>query len=193
MPIAPLVSSDDSDLASWQAGDQDSFLAKVCESVRVFCGWHIAPSVSVSSRRYWVKEGGLVMLPSTHVTCVEQVAVGYETRHVLTPFQDYSWEEPKGWLRVHAHNLPGGFYSWHEPHVFVSYTHGHAETPEDVRAVIYEVLATALELPASNASEVMTEHYRFNLKSTVGVSLSDDQKNRLGKYRVRRFGGLVRP
>ena len=55
------------------------------------------------------------------------------------------------------------------------------------------MLATAMELPASNATEVMTMQYRFNLKNSVGVSLSEDQKNRLGQYKLRSFGGRVPP
>jgi len=184
----PLVANTDTDLAKWQSGDQATVLEMVCAEVRKFCGWHIAPTVEVTGKRCWLGSGGLVMLGSTFVPAVLSVSVEGET---LTVNRDYTWEEPKGWLRLHARNLP--WAPQHEPHACVSFNSGYAETPMDVKAVIFEVLATAMELPASNASEVMTEQYRFNLNPSIGVSLSDKQKERLGKYRLRSFGGLVRP
>ena len=48
MPIAPLVASGDTDLAGWLEGSQATFLEMACVEVRKFCGWHIAPSVTVT-------------------------------------------------------------------------------------------------------------------------------------------------
>lgn len=186
---APLIATDDTDLTQWRAADQDTFLAMVCAEVRAFCGWHIAPSLEVTNRVCWFGDKGLVTLKSTYVTDVASVVVEGQT---LTAGSDYTWEEPKGWLRLHP-------TTWafppprQEPSACVTFTHGYTDTPQDVKAVIFEVLATALELPASNATEVVTMQYRFNLKSSIGVSLSDDQKDRLGRYRLRSFGGRVRP
>lgn len=186
---APLIQTDDADLAKWQAADQDTFLAMVCAEVRSFCGWHIAPSLEIVNRTCWFGDRGLVTLQSTHVTEVASVAVCGNT---LTAGTDFTWQEPKGWLRLHpsAWAFPPPRQA---PSAVVTYTHGYAETPQDVKAVIFEVLATALELPASNATEVVTTQYRFNLKPNIGISLSDDQKDRLGRYRLRSFGGRVRP
>jgi hypothetical protein len=183
MPIAPLVASNDADLTGWQSGTQATFLDMACAEVRKFCGWHIAPSNPETSKRCWFGANGLIMLGSTFVTAVDRVTVDGQ---VLEEDSDYWWDEPKGWLR-HRHLWP------HDHFALVDFTHGYDEPPPDVKAVIFEVVATAMELPASNATEVMTEQYRFNLKTAVGVALSEDQKTRLGQYRIRKFGGLTRP
>jgi hypothetical protein len=182
MPIAPLVASGDADLTAWLAGTQSFYLEAASAEVRKYCGWHIAPSIPETAKRCWFGANGLIMLGSTFVTSVDQVTVDGK---VLQADCDYWWDSPKGWLR-HKH--------WsHDHFALVDFTHGYIDTPPDVKAVIFEVVATATELPASNATEVMTEQYRFNLKNTVGVSLSEDQKSRLGQYKIRKFGGSIRP
>lgn len=180
----PLVAEGDADLVGWQGGDQSTFLEMACAEVRRFCGWHIAPAENIAGKVARIGAGGLVMLGSTHVTTINSVTVGGQT---LTAPVDYTWEQPKGWLRVHAHSLPRpGLH-----HACVSFVSGFAETPQPVKAVIFEMLATSMELPASNADDVETVQYKFKLKSSVGVALSDQQKERLGPYRLRSFGGRV--
>jgi hypothetical protein len=179
MPIAPLVADDDSDLAGWQSGDQSVYLRMVMAEIRKYCGWHIAPSVVVTDKRCWLGARGLIMLPSTYVTAVDQVTIDGQ---VMVADQDYFWDEPKPW--IHRRQL-----SWpRDRFALIDFEHGHNECPLDVKAVIFEVLATAMELPASNASRVQTMQYSFTLNPDIGVALSDTQKNRLGRYRVLKFG-----
>jgi len=203
---APLVSSNDGDWQLWQSGDPSTFLSMACAEVQKFCGWHVAPSVTFTDRRCWVMQGNLVMLQSTYVTAISSVVVGGGdtgfAAQTLVADTDYAWDPPKGWLRLYPTALnipnsgiysPAGTYSQEPLYASITYDSGYPETPMDVKAVIFELVATATELPASNATEVMTEHYRYNLKPTVGISLSEDQKYRLGHYKIRKFGGLVRP
>jgi hypothetical protein len=179
MPIAPLVADDDTDLAGWQAGTQATFLNMVSAEIRRYCGWHIAPSVSVTEQRRWFGGDGLIMLPSTFVTSIESVTIDGQ---VLVEGRDYFWDEPKPWIRRRW-----GLRRAH-PYALVSYTHGYSETPIDVKAVLAEVLATAMEVPASNATHIQTMQYTFQLNPAVGVTLSPDQKNRLGRYKITSFG-----
>jgi hypothetical protein len=191
MQIDPLVSDANPALPLWLAGDQATYLDMACAEVRKFCGWHIAPSIPVTDMVCFIGQKGLVMLRSRHVTEISQVTIVGQT---LTADTDYTWQAPKGWLRLHIEslNVPS---EWPvpDPSVSVSFMHGYDNCPSDVQAVIFEVMATAMELPASNATEVMTMQYRFNLKDSVGISLSKDQKDRLNDYRLISFGGLVRP
>jgi hypothetical protein len=182
--IPPLVASDDTDLTNWQAGDQDTFLAMVNKLVTTFCGWHIAPQIPVLNRRCRFGERGYIMLPSKHVTEVSSVVVDGET---LVADCDYFWEPPQPWLQHRSDFWPE--HRW----ACVSFTSGFEDCPLDVKAVIFEVVATALELPASNATEIATMQYRANIKESVGVSLSDDQKNRLMPYKIQKFGGRSTP
>jgi hypothetical protein len=190
MPIPALVADSDADLAAWQAGTQSFFLEAACAEVRKFCGWHIAPSVTVTDKVCWFGQGDLVMLGSTHVTEISEVTV---EGTALTAGCDYTWQEPKGWLRIHPTSLQVAYWPGWEPNALVSFTHGYEETPADVKAVIFEVVATAMELPASNATRFATMQYNFELNPDIGVALSETQKTRLGRYRLRSFGGLVRP
>ena len=186
----PLVGPADPDIAAWQSGDQDTFLAMACAEVQKFCGWHIAPSYTFTDKQCWIGARGLTMLGSAYVTAVSSVTMSGQT---LVSGTDYDWQEPKGWLRLHPQSVPAQPYNTTAPNVLVTFNSGYNECPPDVKAVIFEVMSTAMELPASNASEVMTMQYRFNLRPDMGVALSPQQKVRLGRYVVRNFGGLTRP
>lgn len=193
---APLVAPNDYDLLSWQAGDQNTFLSFACAQVRTFCGWHIAPTLSVTGETHFIGADGVTMLRSTYVTSIDAVVVGESgNQSTLAAVSDYTWVSPKGWLRIHPQgSVPQTTYAWlKEMPVALSYTHGYDTTPLDVKAVIFELMSTAMELPASNATEVTTEHYRYALNKSIGMTLSQDQMMRLGPYRLRNFGGMVRP
>jgi hypothetical protein len=179
MPLAPLVVSNDEDLASWQAGSQAFFLEAASYEVRKFCGWHISPTIPVTSLRCWFGSEGLIMLPSTHVTSVSEVSIDGQ---VMTADEDYFWDAPKPWIQRKRRFWP------HDRFALISFAHGYDDCPPDVKAVIFEVMATAMELPASNASRVQTMQYSFELNPDIGIALSETQKARLGKYRVLKFG-----
>lgn len=176
----PLVTSSDTDLDGWQSGDQDTFLAMVCAEVQKYCGWHIAPSIPVTGQRCWFGSDDLIMLPSTYVTSVDQVTVDGQ---VLVADTDYFWDSPKPWIKRKQMWWP------HDHFAIVNFTHGYTETPQDVKAVVFEVMATAMELPASNADRVQSMQYSFELRPDTGIALSDRQKHRLGHYRIPKFGG----
>lgn len=179
MTLAPLVPDGDSDLASWQAGTQDFYLTAATDEVRKYCGWHIAPSLTVTDQRHRIGSKGYVMLRSTYVTGVDSVTLDGQT---LVADTDYFWDEPKPWIRLRP-----GLYP-RVPFVLTTFEHGYAECPSDVKAVIFEVMTTAMELPASNASRVQTMQYSFQLNPDIGIALSDNQKRRLGNYKVQNFG-----
>lgn len=179
MVLAPLIPEGDQDLASWQAGSEDWFVSAACREVRKFCGWHVAPSVDVVGLRCWFGGRGRIMLPSTFVSAVSAVVVdGVE----LVADSDYFWDEPKPWIKRNKWSDPR--FPWAN----VSFTHGHDECPEDVKTVIFELVATAMELPASNAVRFQSTQYEMELVPNIGVDLSKEQKSRLGQYRIQKFG-----
>lgn len=177
MTLAPLVPDDDTDLTDWQAGTQSFYLNAATAEVRKFCGWHVAPNLTVT-QRCSLRAQGYVMLKSTYVTAVDSVVIDGGT---LTADTDYFWDPPKPWIiRTPAHT--------HDKFATVTFEHGYEECPPDVKAVVFEVMATAMELPASNASQVQTMQYSFHLNPNIGVALSDSQKDRLSTYRLTSFG-----
>jgi hypothetical protein len=194
MPIADLVGVTDSDLAGWLAGTQATYLEMACKEVRKYCGWHIAPAVPVTAKRCYVGSYGLVVLRSTYIGTISAITVGDTDPQTLTADTDYSWEQPQAWLRLHPQSVQIPCTTpWTEPHVFVSYVSGYDECPADVKAVIFEVMATAMELPASNLDRVQTMQYSGQIVPDVGIALSGQQKDRLSSYRLRGFGGRLRP
>lgn len=176
---SPLVASNDADLAFWQNSDQETFLNMACAAVTDFCGWHIAPSITVTNLRCWFGGGGVILLPSKYVTAVSSVTVD---GNALVADTDYFWDSPQSYLRRCLNFWP------HDKWADVTFTHGYTDCPLPVKEIIFQLMSTAMELPASNADEVMTMEYRLNLKPNTGVSLSEDQKRRLSKYRIFRFG-----
>ncbi|MFD7247780.1 hypothetical protein ACFV6Y_38265 [Streptomyces massasporeus] len=159
--------------AKFEAGDPEFFVTAAEAEVRKHCGWHIAPSLTVTDGRYRVGERGLVMLPSLHITEVASVTVD---GRVLDE-DEYDWE-PCGFI---TRRLP----SWPiDPYVRVTFTHGYAECPADVAAVVFELASKAIELPASPARDVTAGPFRLTLGTSLGVSLSRDQQNRLASYRI---------
>ena len=176
----PLVDPDDSDFTDLAAGDTSVLTAMANAEVQKYCGWHIAPSLTVTSRRCWFGNRNLIMLPSAHVTAIDSITIDGTT---LVADTDYYWDAPNGWLRRRPQTWP------HDKFAMVSFTHGYATTPADVKAIVFELVSTAAELPASNASEFQTMQYNIKLRPEVGMELSPGQKHRLGRYRLPRFGG----
>lgn len=171
MALAPLV--DHTKLEAFEDGDAEMFLVAAEAEVRRYCGWHIAPSVTVTEGRFPVGERGLVMLPSLHVTDVETVIVdGRE----LGP-DEYDWE-PCGFI---SRRLP----SWpRDPYARVTFTHGYDQCPADVAHVVFEIASRAIEMPASPARDITAGPFRLTLSGAQGIMVSRDQRNRLAPYKI---------
>lgn len=96
-PLPPLASDRDEDWAKFRRDDPEWFLRAAGELIRVFCGWHIYPNVTETVGKLTVGTRGVIMLPSPHVTDVEQVTLYHgEHPHTLQP-DEYLWHEA-GWI-----------------------------------------------------------------------------------------------
>lgn len=199
--MADLVKTED--LTKFDDGDPEFFVRAAEREVRKYCGWHIAPSVDVLDGRYQAGERGLIVLPSLHVTAVKSVTVcGKELDR-----SEYSWEEcgvihrlTTAWPILSAGggylddfgNYYGdyeGFYGLYGGHpaapiVQVSFTHGYAETPPDVAAVVFEMASQGVELPSASATDIQAGPFRAKLKAGEALTLTRGQKNRLASYRL---------
>jgi len=179
----PLVDPDgDDDFDAWGAPDQSVFIAMAEAEVRKYCGWHIAPSLTVTAQRCWFGSRDLVMLPSAYVTAVDTVAIDGK---IQTADTDYYWDAPNPWIRRKPMSWPKNKFA------LIGFTHGYDVTPIDVKAVIFELVSTAMELPASNATEIRTAQYNLKLRREIGMELTGAHRNRLGRYRIPRFGAQL--
>jgi hypothetical protein len=174
MTVDPLLNP--VDFAKFQAKDQDWFLGAVGDTIRDYCGWHIAPEISVTDVPAIIGNHGIIMLPTLNLVSIEGFRLnGAE----LSPevWQAYSG----GYIEYYGY--AGRRARGHE--VWVDMTHGFTELPKAVAEVGYELTGRVLEKPAGIVTDMQRGPTRMTF-GEFGVVLSDDQKNRLGPYRVMR-------
>jgi hypothetical protein len=187
----PLLTLDD--LTDFAASDPEWFLAAAGETVRNFCQWHIAPSVTVT-QTVPISPDGTIMLPSLYVTDVLSMSLhGLE----LDP-ASYHWHQP-GYIKRYRQQ----YFEWplwplesdrpfreypspQAQHVEVTYTHGYDQLPLTVKAVALELATRAMELPSGIATQIEAGPQTISL-GALGIVLTDDQRRRLGPYTLVRF------
>lgn len=182
------------DLAAFQASDPNWFLTAAGEVIRNFCQWHIFPSLPVTET-VPIQPEGTIMLPSLHVTAVDQVSIG----GVEIDPNSYEWHQA-GWIHQ---TQPQPYWPWplwplQSDQVFreypsamsqfadVSYTHGYTEMPAVVAVVGMELATRAMELPSGVATQISSGPYGITL-GALGIVLSEEQRRRLGPYTLIRF------
>lgn len=144
--------------------------------IRSYCGWTITQEslsdVSVDgsgTRDVW--------LDTLHLTAVSSV-VDNERSVTLTYDVDYTWVQdgrlhrPLGWKRI--------------PRLLsVSYTHGYAEAPDDVKGVCLALAARRFENPQSYERERLDDYsYTVASRSAGAHALLEAEKSDLGPYRI---------
>jgi hypothetical protein len=187
MPPAPEVAEllTAQGLQKFATADQSFFLAAAGRLIRDFCGWHIAPNITVTE---WIEcgEHGLIILPTLHCTNVISVQIG---NRVLEQWKEYQWDA-SGVINRTVANWPPltGVPSFpHPPMAKVNYSHGFVELPPNVAAIGYEVALQGMSRPGANAIDVGAGPYRVSLLK-VGLALDADQKERLWNAGVCRAG-----
>jgi hypothetical protein len=186
----PLVTADDPDWIAYNSGDENLFLNSAGELVRRFCGWHIWPSLTATVGKLRVGASGIVMLPSLFVTDVFEVKIGDS---VLEP-DDYMWFR-EGYIRVPVEAAwSGGYYGYGAggylpgptPGKFgqVGMTHGYDAVPLELKSVIFELAASAAEIPAGNVKDIQTPGFRLQLSQAGGLTLNSGQMDRLSGFKL---------
>ncbi|MGZ6800656.1 MAG: hypothetical protein ACXVGR_12610 [Mycobacteriaceae bacterium] len=181
------------DLALFQGSDSNWFLNAAGETIRSFCQWHIAPSITVTDA-VPISPDGTIMLPSLYVTAVQSVTIegleldpptyhphqaGYIRRYKSSYFQWPLWPlESDQPFREYPSALAR--------HAEVTYTHGYAQLPTTVAAVGLELATRAMEMPSGVATELAAGPNTIKL-GALGIVLSDDQRRRLGPFALVRF------
>ena len=65
-----LLDINDPDWASFKSGDEDWYLAVAGDYLRVYCGWHLWPSITETITQLMIESMGIITLPSRHITDV---------------------------------------------------------------------------------------------------------------------------
>lgn len=176
--MTSLVTESDPDYLAYKAGEQNYFLAAASEYVRSYCGWHIAPLVTVVEQKRRVGSQGKVILPTLQLKAVSRVNVDDAD---LDP-EDYHWWD-NGVLEILPRVTRDGF-------CLVDYQHGWDETPLAVKHVVMELANTAQSLGGGTGVKgVTTPGYSITYGDN-GVDLSPSQRDALAPYRMT-LGGAV--
>ena len=196
--LMPLVSVDDPDWQAFRADEPSWFLEAAGRAIRVFCGWHIFPQITQQADKLKIGSQGIVMLRTRHLVGVEHVEVSFGDRHCCRPVCDYEWFEA-GYLQLRGYPWAG----WEAPQYWLGddgpwcvpgspfrglasccFTHGFTTLPEDVKTVAYELAEQAMTVRSGNIQQVEAPGgYRASFSQNAGLTLSPEQKNRLGNYR----------
>lgn len=164
------------DFVKFQTKDEQWYLDMVAETITDYCQWNIAPPVAIVNYVARVGGKGIVLLPSLHLTSVQEVrlsdgtvvdASAYDV-NISGSFQFKGFLKPHRGLRLS-----------------VDFTSGYDETPKSVAEVGFELTAAVLEKAAGIFSEITRGPASFKFKE-LGVALSPGQEERLEPYRLRR-------
>lgn len=204
-PLPALLSVEDPDWGKYQSDDPAFFLAEAGRAVRKFCGWHIFPNITEEACKIRVGSKGIVLLPSRLVTDVECLALTFgadDCYQELHPHQ-YTWYKA-GWLQLRGAaglDWAGGYYygpdgpsfpflSGTQPRLAkVVFKHGYETLPEDVKGVCFELAEQAMVVRSGNVKQLESPGgYRAQLSQNAGLSLNDEQRNRLSSYRIGMVG-----
>lgn len=147
--------------------------------VREFCGWHIAPSRTVTVEL--VSAGGTaLLLPSLEVTAVTAVRdVDGDTPETLT-----GWKVRRFGILYRSLGWPTG----HE--IEVDLTHGFTAAPAEVQGVVQAVAQRAVNNPGSKPREQVgpfgDTYSQAGFNQAPALTLLDAEKMILGRYRLTR-------
>jgi hypothetical protein len=195
-PIPQLLS--DGDYTKFATLDITQFLQAAGDRIREFCGWHIYPEITTCGK-YELTGDGTIMLPTTKLTGVTSVTPPYPNATAIS--SDSYFVDDRGWIDFTPYSYgfapsPASVNLWpidtirlfdaypkHNRRMSVTFTHGYNCVPSVVSEVGYELLMRTLEKPAGVASQVQAGPYKFVFQQ-FGMILSDEQKNRLAKYRL---------
>jgi hypothetical protein len=188
----PLMATTD-DLNTFISGDPTFFLTGASEVIRRYLQWHVYPSITVTDT-VPVAPDGTIFLPSLYVTDVASVTLN---GIVLDPstyvvhqegFIDFTQQNYWPWpLWPLESDLP--FREYPSPlAVFadVTYTHGFPQIPVVINVITLELAANAQQLPSGPVQQITAGPQTIVL-GELGLLINDEQKNRLGPFKLVRF------
>ena len=192
-----ILDSSDPDYIAYNSADEDYLLRSSFELIRRWCGWHIAPSLTMTVPKLHVGSAGIIMLPSLYVTDVSEVVVNNK---ILEP-DTYMWRE-EGYVQVPVTASwsgsdygyrPGGYLptvSFGGP-AEVTLTHGYTDVPVEIKQVAFELASVAAELPPGNISQIQTPGFMLKMGGSGGdggggLSLTSGQRDRLSSFKLSR-------
>lgn len=148
--------------------------------VRGFCGWHIAPSRTVTAAQIRGTGTPTLLLPSLFVTAVSSVS---DDGTALTVEDDYTWS-PAGVLTRLGY--------WSTKLITITYTHGYDTVPAEVTGVVQGVAQRAVQNPGSlvrtQDGPFADTYSQTGFNQSLPLALLDAEKDILRRYRIPALG-----
>lgn len=204
-----LVAPDDPDWTAFQAQDPNWFLRAAGRAIRKYCGWHLYPNLRETLTNAPQGSWGIIMLPSRYVTAVDNVFLNRgDDEYMLVDPTTYIWDK-SGWIQrtttAYWDWYSQGYYFGNDQYYLpnwdigagvgggattqVTFWHGYATCPEDIKEVAFELAQQTMTSPSGNVKDLATAGgYRLSLSQDFGMTLNKDQMNRLANYRVGMIG-----
>ncbi|ROZ89008.1 hypothetical protein [Gordonia sp. OPL2] len=166
-----LIPEDDDRLADLDLGE----LEAVCDAIRNWCGWHVAPEVTETLTLDQIGHRVLT-LPSLHVT--EVAAVTDADGRAIT---DFEWRDI-GQLK-RRNGWPVGYRA-----VKVTLTHGFATVPPEIVSVAIHMLEERADA-ADHAGNIKTAQLdgaaiTYDSTATALMRDLDTYSHAIGRYRL---------
>jgi len=176
MALPPLATT--AQLAAWMQRDEESLpvgaelvLRVGSDIVRKYARQRLTRATTTATL---YADEGWVSLPQRPVVAVSAVVVDG------APVDETGWKLRRDKLGVNRF----------ADEVRVTYTHGYVETPDDVLGVLLTACARVLNNPEDLRQETAGSLSVTYAAETIGASLSDKDKDLLGRYR--RGAAMVR-
>lgn len=153
------------ELAETLTATEEERLLQAEQTIRDFCGWHIAPSRE-ETVTFAFPAGRRLMLPSLYVTEVSEVTVDGVPLVLDTDFQVHQ----NGWID----RLPYGGW-WSGDLIEITFTHGYEDVPASVTAAVQALAQRSTGSPSGAKRETsgpFTEEYESGLSEAERINLA---------------------
>jgi hypothetical protein len=195
-----LLSIDDPDFQAFQNDDPEYFLRAAGTAIRRYCGWPIFPNIRQHVNKLTPGSDGIIMLPSLHVTEVDELTITCGQHPHRVRHSDYEWFQA-GYIQLRngcwSDWQAAGYYGPDQYTLPITqpglatctFWHGWHVLPEDVKEVAYELATQSMMLKSGNVKQLSTPgEYKIELTQDAGLTLNSDQRDRLSSYRL---GGVA--
>jgi hypothetical protein len=194
-----LVDVNDPDWTAFQTDDPEYFLRVAGTAIRRFCSWHVFPNIRQHLTKVEVGAHGLIMLPSRHVTEVEELTITCGQHPHRVRHSDFRWyesgyiqlkTEPDWYAAGYVYGNDSYYLPVTQPGVAaVTFWSGFHTLPDDIKEVAYELATSSMTLKAGNLKSLSTPgEYKIELTQDAGLTLNADQRDRLASYRIGQIG-----
>lgn len=181
--MSDLFDPDDEDWAEYQNHSAEYYLRVAGSAIRKYLGWHLSP-IREETLEVPIGQRGIIMLPTRRLLSIESLVIA---DNALTT-DDYIWDT-SGWIETgqYYYRVDGSIPvpSASSRLATVTFTHGYAEVPLEVKQVAFEMTEQVMTAPVGNVAQMSTPAgYRIQLSAPAEFAVNPGQERLLAPYRL---------